>query len=164
MLQPAGASISALPICADDGRHAFEHKNWRHDCVKLPKIGPQQAATCRNSPLKMCTPGYTRRNRHNARQINRHRPSANFPVVSVFAFLKLADWHEAYRNGTQGGKSCDKARKEPFSGERISESTGKLAAALASPSRRDSSASLAGAQPDHHPAASAASKRQGGGT
>src|SRR5438128_12393848 len=103
-----------------------------------------------------------RRNKRNARKVNGYRPAADFPVVSVSAFLKLADWYRAYLIAMQGGDPCPTAKKEPFSGTTGCESADKPAAAVGSSSRAGSPASAADAQSHRGPADPAASQQRGG--
>ena len=76
-------------------------------------------------------------------EVNRYRPITGFPVVSVSAFLKLADWYRAYRSTTHGGQPCPAKKPEPFSGEADPTAADKPDQALGSSSRGDSPANAA---------------------
>ena len=149
-------------------------------CVRPVKDGPFHAK-CRfhrslrglnnrtTRPVCVLTPEYSvpcsccRRGKCNAPEANRHRPISPFPLVSVSAFLKLADWYQAYTFAIQGGEPCAGAKKDPFCGETGSESAAGAEPTLGSSSRGGSPAKPAGAQSIGCSAASPTSKQRGGG-
>ena len=106
--------------------------------------------------------GCVRRNKHKTPEDERYRPSPGPPVVSLFAFLKLADWHRTYRNSVQGGEPCPAAKKSPFPAGTAADSTAEPAAPVGGSFGRTSPAHSAGAQSNRRTATSGASKRQGG--
>jgi hypothetical protein len=63
--------------------------------------------------------------------------------LSISALLKLADWHDAYRIATQGGKPCGPTKTKPFCPASSSDETDRIEATLGSHSAIESPADVA---------------------
>ena len=111
-----------------------------------------------SSSFHRCT--HCRKSNRPATQRNRPRPNSDCPVVSVAAFLKLADWYRSFVGATQGEPSCKDRNKGADKGVDFLGIVSEPA--LAGSAGRGSSASTSDVEPDHSQAASAASQRKGG--
>jgi hypothetical protein len=120
-----------------------------------PDRSPRIGSTWRSCKNSKCS----------ATQDNQHRPSGTYPVVSVTAFLELAEWYGSFVERIQGGSACTDRKRE--SGERIADladaARGIVSERVVDGSEgRGSSASLDGPQSDHREAASITSQHTGG--
>src|SRR5690348_9045446 len=149
-----------LNCCAAARRKPGKYRPAPCEVVGPPVLTWSEGQHRRCSGLCDCC----KRSKRDARKVNRYRSGGEFPVVSVSAFLKLADWYRAYRSVTQGGEPCP-TDERPFSGPSRTgtASADKPAAALGSNSSRGSSASVANAQPHRSSTGSVASTQRGGG-
>src|SRR5207244_12265436 len=97
-------------------------------------------------PNSALWPNY-RKNKRDANKVDRDGPVQLFPIVSVFAFLKLSDWYRVYRSDSQGGEPCINAKKEPFSTGVCSQSTASAETPLGSTTGGGSPEDTASPQP-----------------
>ena len=69
--------------------------------------------------LAGCPFGDCRTYKHNTNEVERDRPSEGFPIISVSALLKLAEWYETYlsnqtvQKGEQGCEAPEKVESPP---------------------------------------------------
>lgn len=103
-----------------------------------------------------------RRNKRNTSKSNRYRPTDGFPLLSVSALLKLADWLQVYRISPHGGKPCDPTKTESFCPAASGAEVGRADATLGSNPGSESRAGVADARPARRSTASRTSKRKGG--
>ena len=98
-----------------------------------------------------------------ATESNRSGPTLAFPVVSVSALSKLAEWHSAFVSTSQGGQSCSE-RKRGADGSTIDPDCGLVLEPTVEVSvGRGSTADADEPQPARVQAASATFESQGGG-
>src|SRR5437868_1166572 len=109
-----------------------------------------------------CLYGGCRRGNRSATERNRSRPSVAYPIVSVSAFLKLADWYRAFVSSGQGEQSCKDRKRGAAVGPIESSSSIVSEPALEGSPGRGSSANADDAEPDRGQAASTTSGREGG--
>ena len=133
-LDPSTKSDDPNSVCGDCRWERFVPSRDRR---------PKGSGLCRNC----------RNHTHNTNQVNRRRPSSEYPLVSVSALLQLSDWLLAHRITNQGGNPCDNRKKrtksavEPFMGVA---------------SGRDTTTHADDAQPNCDSADSITSQRTGG--
>ena len=73
-------------------------------------VGPKVAAVGQTTRRKGCgLPDGT--NKHNAGKLRCTRPSSEYPLVSVSALLRLAEWQLAQQALAQGGEPCQHRKR-----------------------------------------------------
>ena len=105
---------------------------------------------------------YCRRRKYSTPKVKQHGPSGAYPIVSLAALVKLADWYQAHQRPPQGVQPCANPSHgliPPRAGN--APATDNAAPALGHAARRAPAAGPSGAQSGRHAAASAA-RRQGG--
>jgi hypothetical protein len=122
---------------------------------------------CR-SPKRSCAsffslPATCQGGKQTATEGNRARPSADYPVVSLAALLKLAEWYRAFRSPGQGeGYSCTD-RKKGAADDAAPDAPGTPPEpTLGGAGGRGSPADADDPQSDRGPATATSSGRQGG--